>query len=48
VALLLQEPPDADHALLRERAEELDAAIERAVHALYGLRAGEIRIIEKS
>ena len=48
VASLLQQPPDADHALLRERAEELDADIERVVHALYGLRASEIRIIEKS
>jgi adenine-specific DNA-methyltransferase len=48
VALLLQEPPAGTDAALRARAKELDAAIERVVHALYGLRPAEIRIVENS
>jgi hypothetical protein len=48
VALLLQDPPAGTDAALRARAEELDAAIERVVHALYGLRPAEIRIVENS
>jgi predicted RNA methylase len=37
-----------EQAALRARADELDAAIEREIYGLYGLRAQEIRIIEKS
>jgi hypothetical protein len=48
VALLLQAPPEGAHAALRARAEELDAAIERVVQALYALRPAEIRIVEES
>jgi hypothetical protein len=48
VALLLQDAPAEAEAALRARATELDAAIERVVHALYGLRPAEIRIVENS
>lgn len=43
--LLAEAPADAD---LGARAAALDAGIERAVHALYGLRPAEIRIVEMS
>ncbi len=48
VALLLQDPPAGAHEALRVRAEQLDAAIERVIHGLYGLRPAEIRIVESS
>lgn len=48
VAAALHDAPADERGPLRARAEELDAAIERAVLALYELRPGEIRIIEKS